>query len=629
MKIGMITQWYDPEPGPASLPGVLARELVKRGHSVNVVTGFPNYPEGLLADGYRLQPRLRETLDGVNVTRTFLFPSHDDSLAKRLINYGSFGASATALGLDSLRGADVVWVNYSPITVALPMLVQRYLRGTPIISEVADLWPDTVMVSGFPAGSAVGKVAAPVLNAWVSSMYRASDAVVHIAPSVGRILAERGVPDGKITYIPKPANEQVFHPGGQSMRVELGIGEDQIVLVYAGAMGQAQGLDTLMTACQSLDPERFVCLMAGGGNTEEHLRSLAESAPSVRFIGRVPQEQMTDLMATADIAYISLLEDPLTPLTMPSKTQAILASGTAALVAASGDVVDVVSSSGAGLAVDQTDPAGIAAGIRQLAALGRDGLSTMGAAARKTYQDQFSLAATTDLAEHTLAVAAGRTTLDETDTPPLRTVPLRRVHIESVARLHQQAFPEFFLTKLGPGFLREFYQGFLEDSTAVSSVLLDGSGRVRGAAVGTTEPAGFFKRLLKRRLVGFATKSAAIALKNPAHAPRLLRAVAYRGEASDNLPGAALLSSICVDPGLQGKGAGRQLLDAWTDQAQRQGASSAMLTTDAEGNDSVNAFYSRLGWNLHDEYSTPENRRMNRYVKAVNTSASERISEDA
>lgn len=624
----MITQWYDPEPGPAALPGVLARELVKRGHSVNVVTGFPNYPRGVLAAGYQLRPRMRETLDGVNVTRTYLFPSHDDSLSRRLVNYGSFGLSAAALGFDSLRGADVIWVNYSPITVALPMLLQRYLRGTPIVCEVADLWPDTVMVSGFTSGSAVERVAGPVLDAWVSAMYKASDAVVHIAPSVGQILLERGVPAGKITYIPKPANEEVFHPMGSSLRDELGIDEDQVVLVYAGAMGKAQGLDTLMKASQSLDPTRVVCLMAGGGNEEDHLRSLAAAAPAVRFLGRVPQERMTDLMATADIAYISLVDDPLTPMTMPSKTQAILASGTAALVAASGDVVDVVASTGAGKAVDQTDPADIARGIQQLADLGRGGLAAMGSTAREAYLSQFSLAKTTDLAERTLSVAAGNPRGSRAGGPPLSFVPLRRPHVESVAEIHRQAFPDFFLTKLGSGFLREFYRGFLGDATAVTTVLLDGAGSIRGAAVGTTQPAGFFKRLLKRRLAGFATQSASVIIRNPIHAPRLMRAVGYRGEVPDSLPGAALLSSICIDPGLQGQGAGRLLLDAWTAQAELQGASSAVLTTDADGNHSVNAFYRRLGWTVHDEYTTPEGRRMNRYVKALNDSAPERTSDD-
>lgn len=74
MKIGILTQWYDPEPGPAALPGVLARELVRRGHEVTVLTGFPNYPTGKIVDGYKISRKLRENLDGVDITRTFLLP---------------------------------------------------------------------------------------------------------------------------------------------------------------------------------------------------------------------------------------------------------------------------------------------------------------------------------------------------------------------------------------------------------------------------------------------------------------------------------------------------------------------------------------------------------------------------
>jgi colanic acid biosynthesis glycosyl transferase WcaI len=623
VKIGMITQWYDPEPGPAALPGVLARELVQRGHSVQVLTGFPNYPSGKLAQGYALRPRMTEILDGVHVTRTFLFPSHDDSLVRRLANYGSFGISAAALGVDALKDVDVVWVNYSPITVALPMLLQRYLRGTPIVTEVADLWPDTVMVSGFPTGSALGKVAHPVLNGWVNAMYRGSDAVVHIAPSVGETLRKRGVPESKLHYIPKPANETVFYPGGSSVRSELGLSEEQVVLVYAGAMGAAQGLETLVEAARSLDPADVVCVLAGGGNEEPRLRALAGNHAGIRFIGRLPQDRMTDLMATADIAYISLVEDPLTPLTMPSKTQAILASGTPALVAASGDVVNVIEQSGSGMAVDQRSPESIAQGIRHLAGLGRQGLREMGATARSTYENQFSLQHTTDLAERLLARVAGAE-IGQGCTSDFRIVPLQRRHVPEVAALHRRSFPQFFLSELGEGFLREFYGGFLHDPSAVTAVALDVTGAVQGAVVGTTEPEGFFRRLLQRRLIGFASRSAAFTLRHPARAPRLLRAVGYRGDAPKGRPGGALLSSICVDPLAQGSGIGRSLVEAWTAEAEHRGATEAFLTTDAEDNVLVNTFYQSLGWTISESYETPEGRRMHRYATTLDASAEER-----
>ena len=115
MRIGLLTQWYDPEPGPARLPGVLARGLAARGHQVSVLTGFPNYPTGELPPGWSMSRMRRQVEDGVSVTRVALYPSHDASAARRMANYGSFGASTLVNGMSALRGADVCWVNYSPI----------------------------------------------------------------------------------------------------------------------------------------------------------------------------------------------------------------------------------------------------------------------------------------------------------------------------------------------------------------------------------------------------------------------------------------------------------------------------------------------------------------------------------
>lgn len=192
--------------------------------------------------------------------------------------------------------------------------------------------------------------------------------------------------------------------------------------------------------------------------------------------------------------------------------------------------------------------------------------------------------------------------------------PLHPADVEAIVRLHRQAFPSFFLSELGPAFLTQFYRGFLTDPTSVTAVARDDQGRVVGGVVGTTAPAGFFHRLLVRRLPGFALASAQAAVADPRRIPRLLRGAAYRGEAGATLDG-ALLSSICVDPIAQGSGVGRQIIDRWCAQARSRGAHRAFLTTDADGNDAVNVFYNRAGWHHTHTFTTPEGRRMNRYEK--------------
>jgi ribosomal protein S18 acetylase RimI-like enzyme len=190
---------------------------------------------------------------------------------------------------------------------------------------------------------------------------------------------------------------------------------------------------------------------------------------------------------------------------------------------------------------------------------------------------------------------------------------LRADDVPVVARLHRAAFPGFFLSSLGEPFLVQFYRGFLTDPTAVTAVARDDGGTILGAVVGTTEPAGFFGRLLRRRFAGFVLASARAVLRHPTSAPRLLRAVTYRGDAGSTADG-ALLSSIFVVPAAQGSGAGQALLAAWARAAADRGAGAAFLTTDAEDNDRVNDFYVAQGWALADSHRTREGRLMNRYT---------------
>lgn len=401
MRLGFISQWYEPEPGPAALTAVTARALAERGHEVHVLTSFPNYPTGTLADGYRQMPRMQEVLGGVHVTRVPLYVSHDQSALRRIANYTSFGLSAALLGVPALPKLDALWVNYSPITTAMPMWLHQLRYCTPTVSEVGDLWPDTMAVSGLQGAGAFARLGRVGLERWCSAMYDSSDAVVYISPGVGEILAQRGVSRERLHYIPKPADEGVFHTAGRSLRTALQIDPDAVVLVYAGAMGAAQGLGSLLEACALVDDPRLVVLLAGSGTQENQLRRVADSkhVRSVRFLGRVPHSEMGDLLATADAGYVSLAQHPLSSITMPSKTQATLAAGRAILVAATGDVANLVESNGVGITALPGTPTSIAEAIRVMLKLGRRGLADMGRAARLLYETEFSVERTTTRAE--------------------------------------------------------------------------------------------------------------------------------------------------------------------------------------------------------------------------------------
>jgi ribosomal protein S18 acetylase RimI-like enzyme len=189
-----------------------------------------------------------------------------------------------------------------------------------------------------------------------------------------------------------------------------------------------------------------------------------------------------------------------------------------------------------------------------------------------------------------------------------------KTHINKAVDIHMHSFPGFFLTFLGPTFLREFYGSFLSDNNGVAFVAKDSeTNSILGVIVGPLVPDGYFKRLLKKRWWAFCLASIGAALKKPIVIKRLFRALLYRGQAP---PGRqrALLSSVAVSPEVQGHGIGRALVTKWVEEVKRRGCDGCYLTTDAYNNDKINRFYQKLGWRIESTYTTPEGRVMNRYV---------------
>lgn len=408
MRIGLLSQWYDPEPGPAALPGVLARGLAQRGHQVSVLTGFPNYPTGRVADGYRVRRHIVEESDGVDVHRVALYPSHDSSTLHRMANYGSFGLSAMVNGAAALRGLDALWVNYSPVTVGGAQLLARHALGVPSVVHVLDLWPDTLFAGGFATEGRVSRLMERALESWCNRLYRSASSVAYIAPGVGEILQSRGVESDRLHYVPMWADERVYLPCAETMRPELGVADDALVLLYAGTMGEAQGLEALVDACAMIDDPRLVCIMAGSGISESALRDRASGTPNVRFIGRVESSEMTRLMATADIAFVGLRPHSTSSATMPSKTQAMLAAGVPVLASAGQDVERVIRESGAGWSVPPGDSAAVAAVLRHVLDDPSVDLLSMRQAARRYYEHRFSSARGVAAIEALLTEAAER-----------------------------------------------------------------------------------------------------------------------------------------------------------------------------------------------------------------------------
>ena len=195
MRILILSQWYDPEP---TFKGLLfAKKLSKLGHSVDVLTGFPNYPGGKLYDGYKIKFFHREVIDGIPVIRVPLYPSHDSNSIKRILNYTSFALSASLPGFFLVKRPDVIYVYHPPATIGLPALFLHLLHRAPFVYDIQDIWPDTLAATGMMDN----KVALWLVNKWCRFIYSQAAKIVVLSPGFKEILIKRDVPDHKIEVI--------------------------------------------------------------------------------------------------------------------------------------------------------------------------------------------------------------------------------------------------------------------------------------------------------------------------------------------------------------------------------------------------------------------------------------------
>ena len=395
MRILFLTQWFDPEP---AFKGVaFAKELARRGHDVAVLTGFPNYPGGRLYPGYRIALRRRERMDGLPVTRVALYPSHDQSAARRVANYASFALTAATVGALSVGKPDVTYVYHPPATIALPAVVLKTLRRVPFVLDVQDLWPDSLAATGM-----VGNRALLSAVGWFCKLaYRSAARVVVQSPGFKGRLIERGVDPEKIELIYNWSHETPAGPAGRDAPILKEAGLDgRFTVVFAGTMGRAQALSSVLQAAALLAARlpraQFVFIGGGVERTTLEARARQQALTNVRFLaGRGPAE-IGPLLAAADALLVHLRNDPLFTITIPSKTQAYLAAGRPVLMAVRGDAATLVRDAGAGICLNPEDPEALASAVCELANLTPDSLMAMGARGRAYYDAHLSLGAGVD-----------------------------------------------------------------------------------------------------------------------------------------------------------------------------------------------------------------------------------------
>jgi lipopolysaccharide/colanic/teichoic acid biosynthesis glycosyltransferase/glycosyltransferase involved in cell wall biosynthesis len=388
MRILILSQWFDPEPFFKGL--CFAKKLKRFGHEVEVLTGFPNYPTGKVYASHKLQPYFTEEQAGIRIHRTYLYPDHGTKWIKRVLNYLSFGLTAALLGPFFIRRPQVIYAYASPATVGLPAVVLSTLFGCPLVLDVQDLWPDSIRATGMVRSRFVLKWIA-IFCGWV---YRQADSIVVSSNGIRNCLLERGVPPGKVTVIPNWADEDKMIVAKR----EPAIGErfgltGKFNVTYAGNLGKAQGLETVLMAAQKIDIPRVQFVFVGDGVEKKSLEQMKQQLKirNTLFIPQQEIEEIGKIFAWSDVLLVHLKRHPLFETAIPSKTQAYLTMSKPILMAVAGNASELILEARAGLVAEPEDSQDLVRRVRELYELTEREREAMGNNGLVFYRKQLSL----------------------------------------------------------------------------------------------------------------------------------------------------------------------------------------------------------------------------------------------
>lgn len=380
-RILVICQYYKPEPFRIS---DICEEMVRRGHEVHVVTGYPNYPEGILYDGYGKGKHIDEIIEGVHVHRCFTIPRETGSV-KRLMNYYSYAASSTAYVLSKKCAAtdgkpfDVVFCNQlSPVMMADAAIAYKKKYKVPVVMYCLDLWPESLIAGGITRESAIYKYYHHVSK----RIYKQMDKILITSRMFSDYLRnEFGIKRNVIEYLPQYA-EGIF---GQIPPREA---DGQFNFMFAGNIGAVQSVETVIKAAELLKDEPVKFHIVGGGTDLERLQILGKDLENVEFYGRRPLEEMPEFYAKADAMLVTLVADPVLSLTLPGKVQSYMAVGKPIIGAIDGETKVVIEAAQCGFCGKADSAEELAENIREFIKEDTDRVS-MGQNARKFYEENF------------------------------------------------------------------------------------------------------------------------------------------------------------------------------------------------------------------------------------------------
>lgn len=392
MRLLVVSQYFWPEDFRIN---ELVAELIGRGHDVTILTGQPNYPAGVVFPAYRDDPEKFTDFHGARVLRVPMMARGRGGV-RLAMNYVSFALSATVVGVIRLwyHRFDAIFVfEPSPVTVGLPAIALRALRGWPVAFWVLDQWPETL--------AAVGIVRSPPLlrlvGGLVAFIYRRCDLLLAQSRSLVAQIRRYAGDRPRIEYFPNWVESSYADVDG-SAATEVPPWNGRCSIMFAGNIGESQDFGAILDAAQALRHDDGIrWLVVGDGRAAAWVRDeIARRALQDRILmlGRHPQARMPSFFQHADALLVSLKSDPVFAMTVPGKIQSYLAVGRPVIGMLDGEGARVIAEAGAGMtcpAGDAVDLARIVTALSHASAAERERMGANGAAYARREFDRDTL----------------------------------------------------------------------------------------------------------------------------------------------------------------------------------------------------------------------------------------------
>jgi polysaccharide deacetylase family protein (PEP-CTERM system associated) len=391
-QILFLSHYFPPEVNaPASRTYEHCKRWVAAGHRVTVVTCFPNCPDGVVFPGYRNAFRKVETVDGIRVIRVWTYVAPNAGFVRRTANYLSYMASALLQALVE-RDVDVIVASSPQLFCGWAGALFHWIRRKPFVLEIRDIWPESILVVGAMKKS----LAVSFLESIENWMYHSANFIVAVGDGYRRKIIDKGISPEKVAVVINGVDPEKFAeiPDTTSIRKKLG-SEGKFVCSYVGTVGLAHGLEVVLEAaqiCRERDIDDVIFWIVGSGARREELQEEAQDRglDNVKFTGRLPKEQMPEVIAASDANLVHLRGTELFGTVIPSKIFECMAMETPIIMGVVGEAQDMVIRGNAGVPMRPDDPESLLECIREIRERGPDAFRARQYALENFHRDQLA-----------------------------------------------------------------------------------------------------------------------------------------------------------------------------------------------------------------------------------------------